>query len=251
MDQEQLSAPSIPIDKLVAHRGWQSQFPENSLLALEAAIKLGASHLEIDVQLLKDLTPVVYHDNHLGRISGIEADLHQLQINDLHKFTAGEPQRLGERFIDTPILTLQQCVAFLNEHPTPHIYLEIKRSSINTFGLEQTLQAILAIIAPLKGRCTLISFNHEVLSRAKSLGWQHIGPIFVEWDEHFPASIIELQPSICFCNIEYIPSDFDFTTSPAPFIVYEVQSTELAQHYLNRGAYLVETFMIGELAGLV
>ena len=48
--------------QLVAHRGYSSQYPENTLLAIEQAFIAGACFVECDVQLTQDGVPVLLHD---------------------------------------------------------------------------------------------------------------------------------------------------------------------------------------------
>ena len=38
---------------VAAHRGWRSKYPENTLEAFEAALKLGVDQLETDVRITK------------------------------------------------------------------------------------------------------------------------------------------------------------------------------------------------------
>jgi len=51
------------------HRGFSSEFPENTLLAVQEACKLGVDLIEVDVYLSKDNVPVIAHDEHLERCS--------------------------------------------------------------------------------------------------------------------------------------------------------------------------------------
>ena len=46
------------VPSLVAHRGWASCYPENTLPAVAAALAAGAAYIEIDIQLTRDLVPV-------------------------------------------------------------------------------------------------------------------------------------------------------------------------------------------------
>ena len=55
-----------------AHRGDRSREPENTLRALRSSIGK-CDFIEIDVQLTKDLEPVIIHDDTLGRTSNIFA----------------------------------------------------------------------------------------------------------------------------------------------------------------------------------
>jgi len=59
------------VERPIAHRGLHrgTDVPENSLLAFEMAIREGYP-VELDIQFLADETPVVFHDNTLGRMTG-------------------------------------------------------------------------------------------------------------------------------------------------------------------------------------
>ena len=141
------------LDKLVAHRGWQKRYPENTQPAIEQAIAVGARHIEFDIQLTADHVPVLYHDKVLDRISGIPGSLHNLPFSEVSKLSAHEPGRFGTRYLNTNVFSLAQCVELLKSHPHIHYYAEIKRSSLKQFGHEATLDAILPVIAPIAEQC--------------------------------------------------------------------------------------------------
>lgn len=46
---------------IIAHRGAAGLAPENTLTAITAGIAAGADHIEIDVRVTKDGTPIVWH----------------------------------------------------------------------------------------------------------------------------------------------------------------------------------------------
>lgn len=56
--------------KIIAHRGFRSQYPENTLTAFRKALEIGAHGLELDVHYSKDGEIVVFHDFELERITG-------------------------------------------------------------------------------------------------------------------------------------------------------------------------------------
>ena len=47
---------------LIAHRGYRTRYPENTLAAFDAAIDAGFPMIELDVTLSKDRKVVVIHD---------------------------------------------------------------------------------------------------------------------------------------------------------------------------------------------
>ena len=55
---------------VVAHRAGAKVAPENTLAALEQAIRDGAPIAEIDVQQLSDGTLIVMHDSYFKRTAG-------------------------------------------------------------------------------------------------------------------------------------------------------------------------------------
>lgn len=57
--------PSI----IVGHRGVAGTYPENTRVSVQAAINLGLSWVEVDVQPTKDNVLVVCHDHTIDRCS--------------------------------------------------------------------------------------------------------------------------------------------------------------------------------------
>ncbi len=57
----------VDLPSIIAHRGARDYAPENTLLAIDKAADMGATWVEIDVQLSKDNQLVVIHDDHLER----------------------------------------------------------------------------------------------------------------------------------------------------------------------------------------
>ncbi len=76
-----------------AHRGlWSTERPENSLQAFSAAVESGFG-IETDVRLTRDGIPIVFHDDDLKRMCGIDqavssltyAELLELRLHGLEK----------------------------------------------------------------------------------------------------------------------------------------------------------------------
>lgn len=53
--------------KIYAHRGYSGRYPENTMLAFQKAAETGCDGMELDVQLTKDGTVVVIHDEAVDR----------------------------------------------------------------------------------------------------------------------------------------------------------------------------------------
>ncbi|KAI1980978.1 hypothetical protein LOZ53_005775 [Ophidiomyces ophidiicola] len=64
------AVPSMP--QTIAHRGYSSKFPENSMNAFKHAIDVGANAIETDVHLSRDGVVVLCHDSTLKRCFGVD-----------------------------------------------------------------------------------------------------------------------------------------------------------------------------------
>ena len=71
-------------NKIIAHRGVNdnNKVVENTLESFSNAVKLGYA-IEFDIHLLKDNEIVVYHDDNLKRLTGINKDLKDLTYDDI------------------------------------------------------------------------------------------------------------------------------------------------------------------------
>src|SRR6266566_5004883 len=56
---------------VIAHRGFSGRYPENTLAAIRAAMRLRVDMVEIDVQQTCDGKLIVFHDYRLDRIYGV------------------------------------------------------------------------------------------------------------------------------------------------------------------------------------
>lgn len=66
-----------------AHRGASTYCPENTMLSFYTGVYMGANGIETDVQKTKDGVLVLYHDDTLGRILGIEGSIKDYTYEEL------------------------------------------------------------------------------------------------------------------------------------------------------------------------
>ena len=85
----------------VAHRGYSSVAPENTLAAIQLAIaEPCVSWIEVDVRMSKDGVPVLIHDYSVNRTTNGRGAVRQLTLEQLRKLDAGSwksPQYKGEQ----------------------------------------------------------------------------------------------------------------------------------------------------------
>lgn len=78
-----MTIPKWMYEVPIAHRGYfDDEAPENSLAAFKKAIDRGFA-VEMDVQILKDGTLVVFHDDDLERMTGKKGLLREMTYEDI------------------------------------------------------------------------------------------------------------------------------------------------------------------------
>lgn len=80
----------VPGFHLLAHRGLsqhREDIDENSLNAFEEALNFGATHIESDVHATKDGVAVLFHDNDLNRVAGIDNAISQISFDQLQNIS--------------------------------------------------------------------------------------------------------------------------------------------------------------------
>src|SRR5580700_10909675 len=70
---------------IIAHRGFSSRYPENTLAAVNAALQLGIDFVEIDVQETRDGELIVFHDYRLNRICGVRGRVRHKTLAEVQK----------------------------------------------------------------------------------------------------------------------------------------------------------------------
>ena len=157
-----------------AHRGDRSQKPENTLSALVSSIGK-CDFIEIDVQLTKDMIPVIIHDDTLSRTSNLSTierfkNRTPWRVSD---FTLEELQEIdfGSWFNPEyePILTLENALEFAKEQS---IFLNIEIKDISrTFADEIVVKTIIDMVkkTQTENLVLLSSFYHNYLPLCKEL----------------------------------------------------------------------------------
>ena len=230
-----LVKPADPsrIPLLVAHRGDVENFSENTVPAIRAALQAGARFVEFDVQLTADEVPVLLHDSSLARTAGLDLCIHDARLDELGG-------------IELP--TLSEVVALLQEWPGITAFVEIKPASVRRFGANRAATVIVQALQPVAERAVVISFHRGVLEHARGLGAGAIGWVLEEWGENTRRDALALQPEYLLCKVDRLPADDSaLWEGPWRWVIYEVQSAELALRLASRGADFVETMAITRL----
>jgi glycerophosphoryl diester phosphodiesterase len=233
---------------LIAHRGEPTSFPENSMVGFEAVLRAGATHIETDVQLTADGVPLLHHDADVARLTGHDHVVTQTDYTTLSRLPAGYPERFGARFADLRLARLGDLAVLLKDWSRAIALVEVKQESIAVFGIVRVMDAILAELCEVFAQCIIISFELEPLHYARTVGHLPIGWVLPQWSEPMRAAAEQLQPEYLICSRKRLPAEPEpLWTGPWKWVVYTVDTVEVALALHARGVAMVETDRIRTL----
>lgn len=237
--------------QLVAHRGYQAKYPENTALSLNKAITAGARFIELDVQFSLDQLPIIYHDTNLRRVSGADVAIAKTSREQLLKYPAYEPERLGEQFIEELISPLESLVEILQRHPQVTAFVELKDESIVHCGREIISESVHSILQPVISQVVIMSFDYQLAVAAREAEWPLVGVVLRNWMDLDHPLVSRARPDYIYVDHKIVPANFDRDNTQqlnnCKLVTYEVGNNQLAQELLRRGVDMLETFEIAQL----
>ena len=152
--------------KNIAHRGYSSVAPENTLPAYILARELGYLYAECDVAFTKDGVAVLLHDETIERTSNGEGYIYELTYEELLQYDFGSWK--NSEYAGTKIPTFEEFIILCKEIGL-HPYIEIKNDENYTYTEEQ-VQNLVNIVKKhgMEDDCTWISFNLTYLEYVKN-----------------------------------------------------------------------------------
>ena len=114
---------------VAAHRGWCSEYPENTMEAFRAAVELGVDQIETDVRMTKDGVLVLIHDDLVDRTTNGTGKVSEMTFDELRALDAGIKK--DEKFAGAKVPTLIELMELVKDHPTMTLDLELKEYPIN------------------------------------------------------------------------------------------------------------------------
>ncbi len=151
--------------EIIAHRGFSSIAPENTLFSFELAIARGASSIEFDIQLSADSVPVIFHDAILERITGVSGKVRDKNLSQLQTLDTGK--WFGAEFLGQKIPTLKEALNIL-KNVDKFLYFDVKPhcewSDSEVASFVNTLND-----AGIKEKCVITSFSDRFLGQVRRL----------------------------------------------------------------------------------
>ncbi|MBN1542341.1 glycerophosphodiester phosphodiesterase [candidate division KSB1 bacterium] len=124
-----LPAPAtapLPQRGVCAHRGASAAYPENTLIAFQAAIDLGVHMIETDVRLTRDSTLVLLHDETVDRTTDGSGAISELTLSEVQSLDAGSWK--SANFAGERIPTLEQALAIMPRNIRLNLHLKEGRA---------------------------------------------------------------------------------------------------------------------------
>ena len=112
------------MNNIMAHRGWSSRAPENTLAAIRLVLENNSiDYIEIDVQLTKDGVPVLIHDFHVERTTNGIGNVEDFSFEQIRKLDAGS--WFSTEYKNEKIPTLKEALQLCKGRKKLNIELKI------------------------------------------------------------------------------------------------------------------------------
>jgi glycerophosphoryl diester phosphodiesterase len=188
-------------ERPIAHRGYHDRNRtvwENTLSAFARAADAGFS-IECDLQYAADAMPVVFHDDDLKRLCGIEGDVRQRTAGELGLLPVGGT---GDR-----VPTLKQLLHLVRGRVPLVLELKGRQGDDDGFAM-----AVVDALEDYEGHVALMSFDHWLLKDLKETGTSRPIGLTAEGarPENFAVHEEAMQLGLDFISYHYghLPNEF-------------------------------------------
>lgn len=199
-------------NRYIAHRGLfdNTSVPENSLPAFLKAMKEGYA-IELDVRLTRDDVLVVFHDDTLERMCGVEKRVRELTYEELRAYSLSGTTEYIPTFKEV-LRAIAGAVPVL---------VEIKAGS----DYKQTARQTAARLDGYKGVYAVQSFHPLVLSWFKrQRPWVLRGQLTTDyWCDHISCTVFQkIFRTDLWCNCVTKPDFISFRHTMTRFLLFRI-----------------------------
>lgn len=229
-------------NKLVAHRGDNTNFPENSYAGFESALKAGALYIEFDIQMNVDGSLLIFHDINFKRV-GNEDDAENERNNDISIFdtteerlktlSMHEPDRFAEKHFPTEVPHLSDILKLLNLYPNAHAFVEVKRESLVRWGMSKVVDKILHALKGFESQATIISFSSSAIKHVQQNSSFPTGLVFYQYKDGIRDIATILQPDYLICAYTIFPEKEALWEGDWKWMVYSVNDITIIRDIIN------------------
>ena len=219
--------------KMIAHRGYSSRAPENTLPAYRLAVESGFWGVECDVHKTWDGKFVVMHDDNLARMCGYNVKIEALTLEEIKEY----PIIAGEKISSYPELqvpSLEEYLAVMAGNSKVHPVIELK--DVYT---EKELEEIVELVRDygLLGRTLFISIYQTNLIMLQNMEILKEGQLQYVYGAEEVNRVVEIDgATVDWCIEHEIDLDARYNLL-----------TESAVSRLHKGGRLVNAWTVNEL----
>ena len=180
--------------QVVAHRGFSGEYPENTVIAFDEALKLEVDMIELDIHLSRDHELIIIHDATVDRTSNGNGSVGNMTLSEIKRLDAGS--WMDTRFKGVSFLTLEEALnqisrkTWLNVHikaydhdrdiVTPLVVKQLEASGVLTSGFiasDETTLRLARQIQPEISICNLSTTPYEsYIDRSLAIGCTILQP---------------------------------------------------------------------------
>ncbi|MBC8457879.1 MAG: glycerophosphodiester phosphodiesterase, partial [Deltaproteobacteria bacterium] len=153
---------------IIAHRGYRTKYPENTLAAFDAALDIGVQMIELDIMLTRDRKMVVIHDATLERTTDGHGQVNSYTLQELKELDAGN--RFHPRFAGERLLELEEVLDLVRGRTLVNI--EIKASAYEAHQPHDAIEKQVVELVRRKNALTSVlisSFEWKILENVASM----------------------------------------------------------------------------------
>lgn len=142
-------------NKIIAHRGVfdNKTIPENSIKAYKLALDKNLT-IELDIHLTKDNELVVFHDDNLKRMTGVDSIIESFTLNEIKKLKLLETNET--------IPTLDEVLKLVRSKVLLDIEIKVNK------GVKKIVKKLLETLDTYNGKVIIKSFNPLAVKEVKN-----------------------------------------------------------------------------------
>jgi len=124
---------------VIPHGGGDGLFPENTLLAFERTMAMGADVVDVDLRISGDGVVIAFHDATVDRVTGTTGTVRDMTFEQLHRLDAGwafttaggDPQSSSSHIFRGQGIAIPTFESILDEFPTSLLSVDLKDESMD------------------------------------------------------------------------------------------------------------------------
>ena len=219
--------------KMIAHRGYSTKAPENTIPAFRLAVESGFWGVECDVRKTWDGHFVIMHDASLKRMCGFDTDVSMLTLKEIQEFQIISGDRVSS-YPGLKVPSLEDYLSVMAQSASVHPVIELKEA----YTLKE-LQKIVDMTDDygLLDRAVFISVHQDNLLFLKSLGVLKEGQLQYVYGAEERNKVVEVDTGVLdWCIKNQIDLDARYNLL-----------TKSAVAYMHRGGRLVNAWTVNQL----